>query len=128
MVPSASWNGSIQLIGLRCLGTHGALPAEQTHPQPFVVDLALQLDVVAAGEHDDLQSTVDYGAAAQICAEVIAGPSRALIETLALEIARRLLAAFPPLSGGEVVVHKPQAPLGLGFGDVAAHLAFAREP
>ncbi len=52
----------IELRGLRALGTHGVLPEEQERPQPFEVDLDLEVDLRRAGRSDDLADTVDYGA------------------------------------------------------------------
>jgi len=121
-------DGYIELVGLRFTATHGALPGEAQVPQPFTVDLFLRVDIRHAGVADDLSATVDYVQAAAICSEVMGGPRRQLIETLALEIAERLLRRFPSLLGGEVVVHKPAAPIGPPAQDVRARVAFARTP
>ena len=75
----------------------------------------------AAAASDDLSDTVDYGAVAQTAHDVIAGPPRDLIETVAVEIAEKLMADDDGglLHAVEVTVHKPQAPIPLEFGDVA---------
>lgn len=112
--------------GLRLQGTHGVYDAERRRPQPFLIDLDLRLDLRAAAAGDDLGASCDYGAAARIAAEVLAGPPRRLIETLAAEIAERLLAAFPPLRCVRVRVHKPEAPVGLPFADIHAEVRRAR--
>ena len=41
--------GKILISGLRELGVHGVLPEEQSRPQPFEVDVELEVDLVAAG-------------------------------------------------------------------------------
>lgn len=105
---------------------HGALPKEWGQSQPFIVDLSLECDVWHAATTDELSQTVDYAAAAKIVAEVIGGPHRILIETLCAEIARRLVQTFPGIRSGEVVVHKPEAPVGMPFEDVGVRLAFSR--
>ena len=46
--------GSIFIMGLRELGTHGVLPEEQSRPQPFEVDIELQVDLSTAGQSDDI--------------------------------------------------------------------------
>jgi dihydroneopterin aldolase len=99
---------------------------ERLRPQPFVVDLDLRLDVGPAGARDDLRETCDYGAAARIAAEVVAGPPRRLIEALATEIAQRLVSAFPRLREVRVAVHKPEAPVGLPLADVSVEVWRAR--
>ena len=52
----------IVIAGLRELGVHGVLPEEQSRPQPFEVDVELEVDLAPAGQSDDLDDTVDYSA------------------------------------------------------------------
>jgi dihydroneopterin aldolase len=82
----------IELRGLRAVGAHGALPEERTRAQPFEVDIDIVADLVGAGRSDRLSETVDYGAAAEAAAAVIAGAHAELIEHLAERIAARVLA------------------------------------
>jgi len=117
--PRAPGPGRICLRGLRLLGCHGVLPEERVHPQPFLVDLELELDLGPAGRTDALADTANYAEVAALAAAVIAGPHRDLIERLAAEIAQRLETRFPALLGGTVTVHKPEAPVGLPVADVA---------
>lgn len=119
----------IALTGLKVRGNHGVFDHEKRDGQDFTCDVTLWLDFGAAAASDDLDDTVDYGAVAQIAHDVIAGPARDLIETVAVEIAEKLLAADdtaaaaaarpPLLHAVEVTIHKPQAPIPLEFGDVA---------
>lgn len=119
----------IALTGLKVRGNHGVFDHEKRDGQDFTCDVTLWLDFGAAAASDDLADTVDYGAVAQIAHDVIAGPARDLIETVAVEIAEKLLAADdtaaaaaarpPLLHAVEVTIHKPQAPIPLEFGDVA---------
>ncbi len=119
----------IALTGLKVRGNHGVFDHEKRDGQDFICDVTLWLDFTAAAASDDLADTVDYGAVAQTAHDVIAGPPRDLIETVAAEIADKLLAddgetaaaaSRPPLLHAvEVTIHKPQAPIPLEFGDVA---------
>ena len=77
----------ILITGLRSLGVHGALPEEQTRPQPFEVDVELTLDLHAAGDSDALDDTVDYAAVAEAVGRVVASERYALLERLATRIA-----------------------------------------
>ena len=61
---------------------------------------------------DDLADTVDYGALAQRAADIVAGPPRNLIETVAGEIADDVM-TDERVHAVEVVVHKPTAPIPL---------------
>ncbi len=108
----------IELRGLTVRGNHGVFSHERRDGQDFVVDVTVWLDSAAAAASDDLADTVDYGALAQLAADVVTGPPRDLIETVAAEIADRVM-ADDRLHAVEVVVHKPDAPIPLSFSDVA---------
>ena len=82
----------VELRGLRVLGRHGCLPEEQARDQPFEVDIDLELDLTAAGASDDLADTLDYGAAADVVARLVATEPSALLERVATMIADALLA------------------------------------
>ncbi len=105
----------IQLRGLRVLGTHGVLPEEQARPQPFELDLDLAVDLALASVSDRLADTVDYGAVAEVAAEVVAGPSFELLEALAEAVAQAALASDLRIT--EVTVHlrklRPPLPMDL---------------
>jgi 7,8-dihydroneopterin aldolase/epimerase/oxygenase len=82
----------IELRGLRALGRHGANPGERDAPQPFEVDLDIEVDLAPAGTSDDLFDTVDYGELALRVEAVIAETSYALLEALADAIVTAVLA------------------------------------
>jgi dihydroneopterin aldolase len=112
----------IELRGLAVRGNHGVFDHERRDGQDFVVDVTVWIDLVAAAASDDLADTVDYGALAQLAADIVAGPPRNLIETVAAEIADRVMDTFGATHGVhavEVTVHKPQAPIPMDFADVA---------
>jgi dihydroneopterin aldolase len=107
----------IEISGLRVLGVHGVLPEERERAQPFSVDLVAWADMTAAQQSDQLSDTVDYGALAQLAAEVVAQRSFRLLETLAGRLAGALLVADPRLLAVAVTVRKLRPPLAL---DVAS--------
>lgn len=116
----------ILLEGLSFYGYHGALPAEQTLGQPFIVDCALTLDLAPAGAADDLKLTVDYGAVFRDIRAFVEGPPVQLLETLATLIAGNLLARYP-IREVWVRVSKPRAPLsGAVFSRVAVEVTRRR--
>jgi 7,8-dihydroneopterin aldolase/epimerase/oxygenase len=108
----------IELRGLTVRGNHGVFDHERRDGQDFVIDITVWIDLAAAAASDELADTVDYGALAQLAADVVAGPPRNLIETVAAEIAEAVM-ADDRLHAVEVVVHKPDAPIPLAFADVA---------
>ncbi|MCG7581365.1 MULTISPECIES: dihydroneopterin aldolase [Mycolicibacterium] len=108
----------IELRGLRVRGHHGVFDHERRDGQEFVIDITVWLDLDVAAASDDLADTLDYGDLAQRAADIVAGPPRQLIETVAGEIADGVM-ADERVHAAEVVVHKPGAPIPLEFADVA---------
>ena len=111
----------IHLRGVEAIGHHGVLAFEKRDGQPFVVDVVLSLDLARAGNTDDLADTVSYAEVAADVVRRISGPSFDLIERLAEVIAEDALAR-PSVEAVEVTVHKPQAPVGTPFTDVAVEV------
>jgi dihydroneopterin aldolase len=108
---------TVALRGLRVRGRHGALAAEKSLGQWFVVDVVLHLDTRAAAAGDDLAATVDYGTLAERVSAVVGGEPVDLIETLAQRIADVALEAGA-VQAVDVAVHKPEAPVTVPFEDV----------
>lgn len=120
----------LSLVGMRFDGRHGALAGEQDEPQPFEVDVILHADLSLAAEGDELSATVDYAAIAELARSVVEGPSVRLIETLAGDLARDVLAATDPsvVDAVEVSVRKPDAPLDVELETVEVTLLRRRTP
>jgi 7,8-dihydroneopterin aldolase/epimerase/oxygenase len=110
--------GRIELRGLTVRGHHGVFEHERRDGQDFKVDITVWIDLDRAAASDDLADTLDYGALARRAADVVAGPPRNLIETVAGEIADGVM-TDERVDAAEVVVHKPSAPIPLTFEDVA---------
>ncbi|MEV6829027.1 dihydroneopterin aldolase [Amycolatopsis sp. NPDC051102] len=108
----------ITLTGLRVFGRHGVFEHEKRDGQEFVVDITVWLDLGPAAESDDLTKTLHYGELAQLAAGIVAGEPYDLIESVAGKIADEVM-RDERLSGVEVTVHKPSAPIALTFDDVA---------
>ena len=108
----------IELRGLTIRGNHGVYDHERQDGQDFVVDITVWMDLAAAAASDDLADTLDYGGLARRAADIVSGPPRNLIETVAAEIADDVM-ADERIHAVEVVVHKPSAPIPLTFDDVA---------
>jgi len=111
----------IALRGLRAVGHHGVYAEERENGQPFLVDVVLDVDLQAAARSDDVTDTVHYGELAQRVIAVVEGEPVNLIETLAQRIADVCLAA-DRVDAVEVTVHKPEAPVGVPFDDVAVSI------
>lgn len=101
----------IVLEGMIFFGYHGTLPAENALGQRFVVDVALQCDLRAAGRSDDLAQTVDYSAVHQQVRAIVEGPPVQLTETLAERIAAAILERHTLATAVRVKVAKPNVRL-----------------
>jgi 7,8-dihydroneopterin aldolase/epimerase/oxygenase len=115
----------IELRGLKVRGRHGVFEHERENGQDFVLDITVWIDLAAATGSDDLADTYDYGALAELAAEIVGGPPRNLIETVGGEIADQVM-HDERVHAVEVVVHKPQAPIPQQFADVAVVIRRSR--
>ena len=115
----------ISLLGLRVFGRHGVLQHERREGQEFLVDTVLWLDTRPAAASDNLALTVGYAPLARRLTEIVSGEPVALIETLAERLAEACL-ADERVCQAEVTVHKPNAPIGLPFSDVAVTVVRSR--
>ncbi len=109
----------IELTGLECFGYHGVFEEEKRTGQPFIVDITCWLNFSEAAADDDLTKTINYAELAEVAAEVVEGPARDLIETVATDVANAAMRRFEELYAVEVTIHKPKAPIPRTFGDVA---------
>ena len=109
----------IQLEGMVFYGYHGVNAAEQELGQRFVVDLEVQRDLRQAGGSDELRDTVNYSHLFRLVKEVVEGPSRRLLESVAEAIAQGVLDGFE-VDAVRVRVKKPEASVK---GSVMAHAA-----
>ena len=100
----------IILKGIRLYGYHGVNPEEKQFGQPYIIDLAAELDLTQPGRSDQLVDTVSYTRMYRIAQSVIAGESRNLLESLAQTLADRLLSELP-IAAIQVTVKKPNPPI-----------------
>lgn len=107
----------VVLRGLRARGRHGWFDHERVAGQLFVVDVTLHVDTAPAAASDHLDDTVDYGTVGESVIAVVEGEPVHLIETLAQRVADCCL-ADERVHQVEVTVHKPEAPMTVGFDDV----------
>ncbi|TQM46341.1 dihydroneopterin aldolase [Halopolyspora algeriensis] len=115
----------ITVTGLRVRGNHGVYDEEKRDGQEFLVDITVWADLGGAAADDDVGRTLHYGVLAERAADIVAGPSRDLIETVAAEIADDIMTDHRP-HAAEVTIHKPSAPIPLTFDDVAVTIRRSR--
>lgn len=98
----------ILVSGARLEARIGVSEAERSSPQALVVDVELETDTREAARTDDLRHSVDYAAVHAVLIETALARPRALVETLAQDIADALLGRFPA-EAVRVLVRKPAA-------------------
>ena len=109
----------IRLKGMIFYGFHGVGPEEQQVGQRFVVDLDVERDLRAAGRSDDPADTVNYAQMYRVVKEIVEGPSRKLLESVAESIAEAILDGFD-VEAVTVTVKKPEVPIK---GSILSHAA-----
>lgn len=110
------------LSGIHAEGRHGARPGEKDAPQPFVVDLDLEVEVGT----DSIEQTADYRLISEAVRGVVTDGSFDLIEAMAEAIARTCV-GLDRVVRATVVVHKPNAAIRLGIDGVAAAVTLPEE-
>lgn len=115
-------NDKIILTGIEIFGHHGCGEEERRRGQIFKVDLELSLDLSEAGKSDDLQQTVDYAAILFDVEKIVGGSPRNLIETVAEELAEKILLSYQKVISVKIVLHKPDAPLPIKYFDAAVEI------
>lgn len=109
--PERAAPDEIFLEGMRFYAFHGVNAEERALGQRFTVDVALAVDLRAAGRSDDLGDTVSYSAVFKLVRRIVEGEPRNLLEAVAEAIAAGILAEFAPVARVTVTVRKPEAPL-----------------
>ncbi|GAQ85018.1 dihydroneopterin aldolase [Klebsormidium nitens] len=98
---------TILLKGLVFHGYHGVLEEERRLGQKFVVDIEASADLARAGRTDDLADTVNYAAVYQDVRDIVEGPPRLLLETVAQSIADVILGRYSKVDDLTITVKKP---------------------
>jgi len=106
---------------------HGLLPVEAENEQPFSATVELEASTAPAAAHDRIEDAIDYRRVQAVVREVIGGSRKHLIETLAEDIASRLLSAFPQVHAVVVEVTKPRPPVDFQFAGVAVKIRRERQ-
>ena len=117
----------IILTGIEIYGHHGCTEEEQRRGQIIKVDLELSLNLAESGKTDDLEKTVDYSKILFHVEQIVGGQSRKLIETVAEEIAEKLLSEYEKIDSLKVTLHKPFANLPIKYDDVAVEIVRCRK-
>jgi dihydroneopterin aldolase len=113
----------VKIDGLKIFAYHGVLQSEKDYGQDFYIDVHLDVE---AGSEDRIDSTVSYATVADEVVRVATASKFDLIETLATEVSRAVLALDPRVLRTTITVHKPSAPIGHEMRDVSVTVSGAR--
>jgi dihydroneopterin aldolase len=102
---------SIELRGIRVFGRHGANPGEKDVPQPFDIDVWLEIDLSAARRSDALADTVNYDALHRAIVAIVRDRSYDLLERLGQAMLDEIL-ADPRVTQASVQIGKPRLMAG----------------
>lgn len=88
------------------IAKHGYYKEEHSRPQRFIVSVYAHTDTQSAGKSDDLKETLNYEHLRMYIYEVLSKSPHDLIESLAEEIAGRVLSSHT-VKKVEVEIKKP---------------------
>lgn len=120
----AGQSNYIEITGLKIFARHGVLPEEKAEGQDFYVNARLYYDMAKPGQSDRLEDALDY---AEVCAymdSVFTQKTFDLIEAAGDWLCRKVLRRFSLLTGMELTLEKPHAPIGLPFANVSVNMGF----
>ncbi|AUJ24436.1 MULTISPECIES: dihydroneopterin aldolase [Virgibacillus] len=112
----------ILLQQLQFYGFHGLLPEENKLGQRFQVDATLYLDLSKPGNSDDMNDSIHYGQAYEYIREIVEGEAKQLIESVAENIAEKLLTSFDILEACNIKLIKPDPPIPGQYHSVAVEI------
>lgn len=102
---------TLKINGLRYHAFHGVYEQEKTDGNIFEVDLIIRINLKKSAESDDLKYGIDYVEVQKLVSEIMNGPSKNLIETLAKTIGDKLFSVFEDIRALKVIVRKMNPPM-----------------
>lgn len=112
----------IRIEQLEVYAYHGVFPEEKRKGQTFVINTTLYTNTRRAGKSDQLEQSTDYGAVCRFMTEWMQKNTCNLIETVAEKLAQAVLLKFKLISGIDLEIRKPEAPIEEPFGCVSVRI------
>lgn len=113
----------ITIKRLEVFARHGAIPAENTLGQKFLITARMYFNIRQAGLTDDLKKSVNYAEAAALIKKVTEENTFQLIERLAEVLAEKILLTFSTIRRVDIDIEKPWAPVLLPLETVAVSIS-----
>jgi len=111
-VAAGQSRGIVRLVNAVFYAHHGITQEEHRIGGRYEVDVAMELNVEAAAQADDLSKTVDYEGVYRLVHRLVTENKFYLIERLAYQIAHQILTTYPLIEAIAVTVRKPNPPVG----------------
>ena len=103
----------ININELIVYANHGVLQQEKTLGQKFIISAKIYADLEEAYNTDDVNKTINYAKVCELLTKVTKEECYDLIETLASELANKVLEQYELVDSIEITVKKPFAPINL---------------
>lgn len=113
----------IKIMQLEVFAYHGCEEFEKINGQKFYIDANLYTDIRVSGVSDDLNDTMNYAKVCGFITKFMTENRFNLIEAATEQTSRALLREFPRLRAVDFSIYKPDAPIGLPFGNVAVSIS-----
>lgn len=104
--------GTVRLVNAVFYAHHGVMQEEHRIGGRYEVDVSVDLDFEQAAQTDDLSKTVDYEQIYESVQDLVTQNRFYLIEKLAYLIAHRVADMYAFAERIEVIVRKPNPPVG----------------
>ncbi len=112
----------IKIEQLEIYAYHGVFEEEQKNGQKFYVDATLFCSTQRAAINDSIEHTIHYGEVCHTIQQLFLKEKCHLIETVANRCAKELLLKFEGIEKLDLQIYKPNAPIGLPFGNVSVRI------
>ncbi len=113
----------IKIENLQVFANHGVFPEETVLGQKFIVSATLYTKTRKAGKTDELGYSTHYGEVSQFMTEFLQKNTYKLIEAAAENLAEAVLSAYPLVSGIDLEIKKPWAPVKLPLDYVSVKIS-----
>ena len=112
----------IRIELLEVYAYHGVFPEEKKKGQTFLVNAVLYTDVRRAGRSDQLAQSTDYGDVCCFITEWMENNNCNLLEAVAERLTQAVLLKYDLISGIDLEIRKPEAPIKQPFGCVSVRI------
>ena len=116
----------ISIKNLEVFAKHGVYTEEKALGQKFIISVVLYTDLSRAGKSDSLENSIDYGKICALIKSFVEKNIFNLIETVAENLAEKLLVENALLQKVHIEVKKPWAPVAMHLETISIEIERGR--